>query len=88
MVFSNAEGGKIKLGSRAWDDGETILPDQVLEVRMRQGPFVIENQFYSRPPPFSPLSEPSNLPYEIAYSTLIGLSASEGRASDASPVDA
>ncbi len=40
VVFSKAEGGKIKLASRARDDGETILPDQVLEVRMRQGQII------------------------------------------------
>ncbi len=58
VVFSKAEGGKIKLGSRAWDNGETILPDQVLEVRMRQGQIIFLRR--GRKP------DPTDLPKQAA----------------------
>ncbi len=53
VVFPKGEGGKIKLGSSAWDDGEMILPDQVPEVRMRQGRIIFLRR---EPKPSRPIS--------------------------------
>jgi hypothetical protein len=37
-------GGKIRVNSISWDDVKTILPDQVLEIRVRHG------QLHLQPP--------------------------------------
>jgi hypothetical protein len=37
LSFERAEGGKIRVKSKSWDDAKVILPDQVLEVRNFDG---------------------------------------------------
>ena len=42
--MTHVTGGKIRVNSISWDDVKTILPDQVLEIRVRHG------QLHLQPP--------------------------------------